>query len=295
MASVSLTKKILDLKNQGLSQRKIANKVGLSKSGVQYRLSKTTEQETALVFNDLHFRFQDNKAIELCLKAGDALDPDYIFINGDLIDNWEISKFHKSSKMRSKAALSKELEDARKFLTKLRARFPEAVIYFLGGNHEYRWDVFIESHAKELIGLRGLSLEEQLDLGKLDIKWVYRGLKESSFLWGKLLIGHFDRVSKHSSMTAKLLVEDKGISLIQAHCHRGGMFYKRIYDRMLVGVENFCLCDLDPPYIDRPNWGHGFSVVYKCKNSDLFSVSPHPIIKVGSRYRVMFEGNILEV
>ena len=292
---MSLTKKILDLKNQGLSQQEIADKVGMSRGGVRHHLAKNTEQETALVFNDLHYRFQDDKAIELTLKAGDALEPDYIFLNGDLIDNWEISKFHKSSKLRSKASLSKELEDARKFLTALRHRFPASTIFYIGGNHEYRWDVFIESHAKELTGLRGLSLEEQLDLDKLDIKWVYKGLKESSYLWGKLLIGHFDRVSKHSSMTAKLLVEDKGISLIQGHCHRGGLFYKRVYDRMLVGVENFCLSDLDPPYIDRPNWSHGFSVVYKDKNSDLFSVAPHPIIKVGSRYRVMFEGNILEV
>ena len=292
---MSLTEKILDLKNQGLSQRELAEKIGMSRGGVRHHLAKNTEQETALVFNDLHYRFQDDKAIELTLKAGDTLEPDYIFINGDLIDNWEISKFHKSSKMRSKAALNKELEDARKFLTDLRHRFPAATIFYIGGNHEYRWDVYIEANAKELIGLRGLSLEEQLDLDKLDIKWVYRGLKESSWLWGKLVIGHFDRVSKHSSMTAKLLVEDKGISLIQAHCHRGGMFYKRIYDRILVGTENFCLCDLNPPYIDRPNWQQGFSVVYKDKNSDLFSVSPHPIIKVGSRYRVMFEGNILEV
>ena len=292
---MNLTEKILDLKNQGLSQREIAEKIGMSRGGVRHHLAKNTEQETALVFNDLHYRFQDDKAIELTLKAGDDLEPDYIFLNGDLIDNWEISKFHKSSKLRSKASLSKELKDARKFLTDLRHRFPASTIFYIGGNHEYRWDVYIESNAKELIGLRGLSLEEQLDLDKLDIKWVYRGLKESSWLWGKLLIGHFDRVSKHSSMTAKLLVEDKGISLLQAHCHRGGMFYKRVYDRILLGVENFCLCDLDPPYIDRPNWQQGFSVVYKDKNSDLFSVSPHPIIKVGSRYRVMFEGNILEV
>jgi len=83
--------------------------------------------------------------------------------------------------------------------------------------------------------------------------------------------------------------------LIQAHTHRGGSFFKKVYDRVVVGYENFCLCDLDPPYVDRPNWQQGFSIVYKDLKSDLFFVEQHPITEKGGKYRVFYNGEVVEV
>jgi hypothetical protein len=246
--------------------------------------------QSGLVINDLHFPFHDQRAIDLVLKVADALQPARIFLNGDITDCWEISRFDKNPQLQDAAGLRPELAQTRDFLRALRGRFPRARIDYLFGNHEYRWSVFIARNARELHGLRGMTLEEQLECSARRINVVNSGNKENSVLWGKLLIGHFNRVNKHSAYTGRNLLEDKSISLIQGHTHRGGSSFKRAYDRDIVAYENFCLCDRSPAYVDRPNWQLGFSVVYKDPSSDFFYVEQHPIIEDASGYRVFFNG-----
>lgn len=242
-----------------------------------------------LVINDLHIPFEDRKAIKLMYAVADDFQPDKIFLDGDIGDFWQISHYVKNPALRSIANLEHEISSIRSFLKDLRKRFPASEIIYLFGNHEYRWDVFLAKHAVELVGLKGLTLEEQLGLAELDITAVNTGRKENSYLWGNLLIGHFDRVAKYSGMTAKALLEDKAISLIQAHVHRGGSSYRRLYDRDIVAFENFCLCSRDPEYVDRPNWQQGFSTVVN--NLTRFHVTQHPIITdEDGVYRTWFNG-----
>ena len=253
--------------------------------------------DKALVINDLHFPFENPRAITLTLKVAEALQPNIIFLNGDLIDCWAISDFVKNPRT-TNLDFSYEVERTRTFLLSLHLQFPRAKLIYIFGNHEYRWVKYIANNADKLAKLRGLSLEEQLELQKIDVLVVNSGNKENSYLWGKLLIGHFDRVNKHSGMTAKNLIEDKAISLIQAHTHRGGSSFRRLYDRDIVGYENFCLCSRDPDYTDHPNWGLGFSIVYKDEQSDYFYVEPHPIAEikngVNTVYKTFYQGNLYQ-
>ena len=112
----------------------------------------------------------------------------------------------------------------------------------------------------------------------------------------RLLIGHFDKVSKHAGQTARNLLEEKGISVIQGHTHRGGSSFKKLYDRDLVAYENFCLCDRNPLYCDRPNWQLGFSMLYKDEKSDFFFVEQHPIAVTQharrATYKLFFNGRV---
>ena len=238
--------------------------------------------DKALVINDTHFQWQNDGAIEIALKVGQKVNPHVIFLNGDIIDCAEISKFDKNLDHSDRNDLGSELESVRVFLKSLRKRFPKSRIVYIFGNHEYRWNVFIAKRAPELHGLLGMTLQDQLELHQNKIECIYSGNKESSYLWGKLLIGHFDAVNSYSGVTAKNLLDRKGISLIQAHTHRGGSSFKRLWDRDIVAYENFCLCDRSPAYVDRPNWQLGFSVIYKDKDHDHFSVEQHPIVETAS-------------
>lgn len=250
-------------------------------------LTPEDSYKTAIVLNDLHIPFEDAKALALALDVADALQPDKIVLNGDVADCWQISQYVKNPKLHTVASLKQEIETTRGFLEHLRFRFPGSEIVYIFGNHEYRWQVYISKNAGELFGLKGLTLEEQLGLDALGIKVVNSGNRENSWQWGNLVIGHFDRVSKHSAMTAKALIDDKAISLIQAHTHRGGSSYRRLYDRDIVGYENFCLCNRNPEYVDRPNWQLGFSTVVN--DGHRFHVTQHPIVD-GDKYVTWFNG-----
>lgn len=252
----------------------------------------------ALILGDTQIPFEHSRALNLALKIGEQLQPDLIILNGDILDCFEISQFDKRIDMTRQFPLHYELERGKSFLKELRHRFPKARIVFIFGNHEHRWARYIERNAKELFGLKGMTLEEQLECKESKVQVIYSGNKESSWLWGKLLIGHFDLVRKHGGYTAKALLDSKSISIIQNHTHRGGSSFQRLYDRDIAGYENFCLCDRNPHYADRPNWTLGFSVVYKDPESDYYFVSQHPIAEIRRRNQVFlktfFNGKVYE-
>ncbi len=281
MKKEELHRQILQLRRH-MSQRDIADKLGVTRHAVRAVVERAPIVN--FVMNDLHIPFHDPDAVSVAVQACEKANPDIITLNGDIGDFYEINTFPKTGRTNS---LANELQQTRQFLRALRGRHPHSHIVYICGNHEYRWDRYIVTNAKALHGLRGLSLREQLDLDELKIEFHYSQQKESSWLWGKLLIGHFDRVCKHSSYTAKNLIEDIGVSLIQGHTHRGGTHYKRIFNKLVVGHENFCLCDLDPGYTQRPNWQQGFSIVYR--HGDMFQIEPHIILDG----RTFFRGNLI--
>lgn len=230
--------------------------------------------------SDFHFPFQDNRVVSLFLEflKDNADELKYLILNGDILDCWEISKFDKVP--RTGKALKEELKEAKDFLTKIREILPKTQIVFIEGNHEFRLRSYIIRNAKELWGLEGLSIAEQLHLKDLNI--IYKeslpGLNHFShldFKIGELYIGHYNKVNKHAGYTAKCLIEDLGVSFIQGHTHRFGICSKTLRSgQELIGIEQGCLCSLRPNYISFPNWQHGFSVFFKKENYPRFQVYP---------------------
>lgn len=232
--------------------------------------------EKSIVINDIHIPFHDPKVIKLLFRFIKWFKPKKVFINGDLLDCWAISKFDKNPK--DGTSLNDEIRIGRKFLQDLRALDKDMDIIWIYGNHEYRFQQYLISQAPELIGLNGLSLAEQMNVKDYGVKVVFSGLKESFIPYGRLYIGHYNKVAKHGGYTVKSLIDDKGVSVIQGHTHRFGSHLRTLLDgTVLGGWENACLCSLRPNYVLNPNWQHGFSVVWKKKNGR-FMVEQVPII-----------------
>ena len=243
-----------------------------------------------VVIGDLHIPHHDRLLLLLFKKFLKYFKPDILVINGDLLDCFEISRFDKVPK--EGQSLQEECDMAYDILKEFRDILPDAQIDYIEGNHDWRLKQYLIKKAPELYGLRGLSIPSLLRLKELKINWVET--QEGSSQWidtfkqyGKLYVGHWNKVNKHSAMTAKNLVEDKGVSLIQNHVHRGGMFCKRVIDgTQLVGIENFCMCSLQPSYTNNVNWQQGWTVVYLKDKSHRFHAYPLQVI----RYKFFFEG-----
>ena len=95
---------------------------------------------------------------------------------------------------------------------------------------------------------------------------------------GSLYVGHWDKVSAHGGYAAKGLVENKGVSALQGHTHRFGAHARTTVDgRVLLGIENFCMCRREASYVAHPNWQLGFSVIYLETGSGSFQWYPVPI------------------
>lgn len=83
-------------------------------------------------------------------------------------------------------------------------------------------------------------------------------------------------VRKFSGYTARGELEKHDSSGISGHTHRGGVYYYKTPERYLAWFESFCLCDLNPEYVQEPNWQQGF--LYGYVEKDSFAVTPIPIV-----------------
>jgi UDP-2,3-diacylglucosamine pyrophosphatase LpxH len=248
------------------------------------------QYEMAVVANDFHVPYHDEKALKLLERFLSDQQPDIFIINGDFLDMWEISQFDRVPKFGK--TFMEEIKTGKKILGRFRKILPETKIIYIEGNHEFRFRKYLIKSAPELYGLPGLSIPDLLDLKRLKI--IYNPVKEGANKFsdnfirlGDLYIGHWDKVNKHAGYTAKNLLDEKGVSLLQGHTHRFGVSARRYVDgQELIGIENFCLCRLDPYYVSKPSWSQGFSVIFHRKRKKRFHV--YPIVFVGNRF---FFGN----
>ncbi len=246
-------------------------------SGKRRRIQN--EWETIVVFGDVHVPFQDDTAVNLVFEFIEREFPDTIVINGDFADCYNISNFDKDPERGVR--FKDEVAEVRSWLEKLRNVSRNADIIYVSGNHEHRLTRYLNTEARQLKGIEGLSIPEQFHFDELGIQWidcVADRFTDTYVRIGDLLIGHFAKISVHSGYTAKNLLDQYGMSLIQAHVHSMGSSNKNLESGAIMAWEGGCLCDLNPHYCKQKKWMHGFHVVHKRKDGDFFHVEPVMIL-----------------
>lgn len=221
-----------------------------------------------IVLSDIHFPYHDDKALKAVYKFLEQHPADTIILNGDILDFYDVSSFDKDPDRIN--SLQGEINLAQKFFSKLRDLSFDSRIIFVKGNHEQRLERYLKKHP-ELYSLDVLKLPNLLGLNEINIEY-----KDKGFKLGSLKIIHGDMVRKFSAYTARGELEKHDSSGISSHTHRGGAYYYRTPERYLAWFESFCLCDLNPEYIDEPNWQQGF--LYGYVEKDSFAVTPIPIV-----------------
>lgn len=226
-----------------------------------------SEHNNILVLSDLHVPYHDINAISIALQYGLDHSINTVFINGDLVDFYQISRFVNVERKRS---VRQELQAAEQVLNVIHRTFPNAPIYWLKGNHDNRLETYLAVKAPELLDVEEFKLEVLLDtpsyntmvlddttlvkMGKLNVSHghlVIRGIfapvnaARGTFLRAKAstLISHVHKVSSHSETT----IGGKNIT-----CYSTG-----------------CLCELAPRYAPfGNNNSHGFAHVITQPNGN---------------------------
>ena len=252
---------------------------------------KSSVYQFAVIANDFHIPFHDERALLLFKLFLRRERPDWLILNGDFQDFWEISNYDVTP--RTGKEFRQEIETGKRILRSFRRSLPRSRITWIEGNHEFRLRKYLIQNAKELYGLRGLSVPDMFDLKRLKIEYVpcheFASKFTDNFIRvGDLYVGHWDKVSKHGAYAAKVLVEEKGVSLLQGHTHRFGAHARTTVDgRILLGIENFSMCSRRQSYVSHPNWQLGFSLVYFQPTNGRFYWVP---IMIGPDYRFIWRG-----
>jgi Calcineurin-like phosphoesterase len=255
------------------------------KINIPLKLNLTNGVQTVAVVADYHVPFHDPKTIRLVDEVLRDIQPEVLVYNGDLNDCYQISVFAKDPSRLSK--LQKDIDKTVSILDRHNTILPRTQKILIEGNHEYRFQRFLWSDAPELSSLDSLTIPELYRLDQFGIDYIPY---EQGLLINKVfLVLHGDIASIHSAYTAKRLFEKHGGCGMCNHTHRGGSFYKRDRFGTWGWWENFCLCSLNPDWIQNPNWQQGFSLIHFTDHSRFFveqiPVIDHKILYRGELYR----------
>jgi len=218
-----------------------------------------------LIISDIHFPFQNDKALNKALQIGKDNKVSKIILNGDIIDFHSISRFEKNPKERN---LRQEIETTRNFLYSLRKQFPKIEILYKIGNHEKRLTSYLWSKAEEFSDLPELSLERLLHFKENNIQYYP---KDKVIKLGKLSVIHGHELSTGicSVYPSRSLFLGSNTSCIAGHCHRQSSFVKRTLNGNIIKTFTVgCLCNLIADYSTYNDWTNGCAIVELFNNDD---------------------------
>jgi predicted phosphodiesterase len=227
-----------------------------------------------LLLSDIHIPYHDIKAVTAAIDYGKESEVNCVFINGDLIDFHRISKHESDLRKRS---TKEEFEAADEFLATLRKEFPEIPIYWLRGNHDNRWDKYLQQKATEIWDDHYFRLEERLGLNQKQITMIS---DKQLVMAGKLMITHGHLlVNSGVAKPAKKAYEKAGQSVIMGHLHTRDYYRKNNAIRTGMGEAwiTGCLCEQSPDYNPINDGQHGFAHIKIVNKDGDFSVLNYEI------------------
>lgn len=238
--------------------------------------------EKVLFVPDIHCPYQDDRALEVLYSFINWYKPETIFLMGDLLDGYAISRFTKDPNGALK--FQSELDSAIEVLNNIRRRAKKAKIYFIRGNHEARLQKFLWSNAKELSGLHALEIENLLELKRLNIEYVRNGMMR----YKGIVVKHGSVVRKYSGYTAKAEFEKNGCSGISGHTHRQSVFRHTNSSDAYIWLEAGHLCNPNQEYLEGEiaNWQQGWAVGYFSRESSRYNLELIPLID----YKAFYNG-----
>lgn len=213
-----------------------------------------------LILSDIHMPYHEIDAIEISLEYGYKNKIDSIYLNGDVLDFFKISRYTKDGNAMS---IKEERDMFFEFIAWLKSNF-DVPIFFKVGNHEERLSKYIMDKSPELASLPELTLAQFLKLDDLGITFVDARQK---CLMGELIVIHgheFGESFFNPVNPARGMFNKAKCSVLAGHNHQTS-----VHDESSLRGEGMtcystgALCQLTPDY--RPfaytKWNHGFAMV----------------------------------
>jgi predicted phosphodiesterase len=212
-----------------------------------------------LVLSDMHIPYHSESAIEIALDYGFKNGIDAIYLNGDIIDFYQLSRWRRDPTM-PRARV--EIEQVGLLLEGLVGL--GLPVFYKIGNHEERWNNYLLEQAPELSDLEPFKIKSVLGLDELGIELIASRQKAQ---FGKLTVIHgheFGQSFFNPVNPARGLFLRAKTSALAGHNHQKSTHSEaNLNGKQMVCHSTGCLCGLSPDY--RPfaytKWNHGAAIV----------------------------------
>jgi len=220
-----------------------------------------------LFISDLHIPYHDITAVTTALQYGKDNQINTIFINGDIIDFYQISKF---TNLKRKRSVAQEIEAVNEFLDILNKEFPNVPIYFLKGNHDKRLEIYLSVKAPEVLDIPEYQLEHLFRSKEHNLHIID---DTTLVMIGKLPVTHGHLLIRgvfapvNAARGAFLRAKS---SVVISHVHKVSTHPETtIRGKQIICYSTGCLCELNPDYTPfANNYSHGFAHIITEKNGN---------------------------
>jgi UDP-2,3-diacylglucosamine pyrophosphatase LpxH len=181
---------------------------------------------------------------------------DCLILNGDIMDFYSISRHEKEKDLRD---FAKEIEMGRNFLQKIRDLFPTIPIYYKMGNHENRWQRYLNDQAEEFAQLHEMQFEQFFRLDKLGMIYVpdWQGIEVAN-----LLVLHGHEIMAGGMNPSQSTFNKTFCDTLIGHVHRTTSTIKKNgFKEYFHTYSTGCLTQLSPKYYPFAQHNNGFAVV----------------------------------
>lgn len=244
---------------------------------------KARKRKTVLFLYDIHLPNHSEENIALALDYAQSRHGiDTVVIGGDFLDCAGISRWKKDPY--GTMPLHEEIARGVAWLEALWTRFPKSELVMMKGNHEDRLQSYLWNQAAEISKLKGLKLQDQLELERLNIRWVdnlervQRG--EGVYSIGKLNILHGNELGICPNINPARQYFLRALdNVICGHVHKVDEHFATTIAGKTAGAW-VCgpLCDMHPEYRPLNPWVAGFAIAH-FDDDGLFSVKLKKIIE----------------
>ena len=204
-----------------------------------------------LVLSDLHAPYHNIRAITEMLNYGIAKNIDAIFLNGDVLDFYMLSKFNPDPRKRDFQQELLTLADLIDVLRKI------APVFYKLGNHEERYENYMIRNAPVILRTREFQLNNLLQCYAKGVEII--GDQRIVYI-GKLpvLHGHEVRLNNVSVNPARSLFLKTKRTAICGHLHRMSQHNETTLDGKLISTwSTGHLGEEHPKYFKLNGWNLG--------------------------------------
>lgn len=242
----------------------------------------------ALIIPDTHIPYHDKRAYKLMIKAAKDIKPDEIVILGDYADFYCVSSHTKDPSVFG--LLIDEVDAVNKHLDELDDLFPKAKKIFIQGNHEFRFERYLQDKAPALFGITSVEHLLKINL-RSNWKFINYGPRQKYKVLGSYLTARHEPLSSSAKATATKAL----CSLVYGHIHR-------IEESHIVGLDDknhvcFSVGWLGDKTLDKiysyvkghHQWQMGFGIVSVDDDSGYFY---HEKIHILDNYTCVVDGKL---
>lgn len=215
-----------------------------------------------LIGSDFHIPYDHPRAMNIWWQVMEWFEPDVIDIAGDLDDQLCFSRFSDKTPdeiMNAAATYAHLVQD---FFKKCRDIRPDAQIHFATGNHDIRYETYIDKKAPAIKGLITPETLWKTDTYGIELSH-YNNPPVHRF--GDIYVHHGLYALSNAGTSAKKLSDEFGVSCIVGHSHRQG-YMPKSYPLKGETVRSFELGHMTDihsegmAYDPKHDWQMGFAV-----------------------------------